>query len=128
MVAAVLLWMPSTALAGRTLDVDPHHVKFGKQPFETLETRTFTVTNKSYEPLVITAEPQLPDDFSHLIDSTCILGDTELAPGESCTTVVGFRPTLYFAGLETASVRITARNLAGSLLFETIVEITGRGV
>jgi phage terminase large subunit-like protein len=117
-----------TARAVSPISIDPDRVQFGKQPFETLETRSFTVTNRADEPLVVTIEPQLPDDFSHLIDSTCILGDTELEPGESCTTVVGFRPTLFFAGLETASVRVTARDLVGALRFEGIVEIAGQGV
>jgi hypothetical protein len=42
--------------------------------------------------------------------------------------VIGFRPTPFFAGLETASVKVTAHDLAGNLRFEGVVEITGRGV
>ena len=43
--AAVSLWLPSTAVAGRTLDVSPHNIKFGKQPFHQLSKRSFTITN-----------------------------------------------------------------------------------
>jgi hypothetical protein len=127
-VAAFALCLPATASAARTLDLHPHQVKFGKQPFFTLETRTITIENVSSELLVVTTAPELPDDFSHLIDSTCALGDTQLAAGESCTVVIGFRPTPFFAGLETARVIVTARDLAGNVVFEGTVVITGRGV
>jgi hypothetical protein len=111
------------------LDVDPSSVSFGDQPFETFETRTFTVTNIWSHTISLTSDAGLPDDFSHLIDSTCGLGDRTLAPGESCTHVVGFRPTEYFAGLETATVVLTARDQAtGTLLVTRTVEITGTGV
>ena len=111
------------------LDVDPSSVSFGDQPFETLETRSFTVTNVWSHTISLTSDAGLPDDFSHLIDSTCGLGDRTLAPGESCTHVVGFRPTPYFEGIETATVVLTARDQAtGTLLVTRTVEITGRGV
>jgi hypothetical protein len=110
------------------LDLDPDRVRFGTQPFETLETRTLTIENESSQPLVVTIEAQLPDDFSDLIFGTCILGDTVLEAGEECTHVVGFRPTPFFGGFETASLVVTARDLEGRLLFERIVEMTGRGV
>jgi hypothetical protein len=126
--AIAALAMPSTAAAGRTLDVDPHQVKFGKQPFETFETRTFRVTNTTEHTVTLTSDAGLPDDFSHLIDSTCGLGDRWLAPRESCTHVIGFRPTPFFAGLETATVVLTARGPGGSVWQERTVEITGRGI
>jgi hypothetical protein len=111
------------------LDVDPSSVSFGDQPFETFETRSFTVTNIWSHTVNLTSDPGLPDDFSHLIDSTCGLGDHTLAPGGSCTHVVGFRPTPYFAGIETATVVLTVRDQAtGTLLVTRTVEITGRGV
>ena len=111
------------------LDVDPSSVSFGDQPFETLETRSFTVTNVWSHTITLTSDAGLPDDFSHLIFSTCGLGDRTLAAGESCTHVVGFRPTEYFAGLETATVVLTARDQAtGTLLGTRNVEITGTGV
>jgi hypothetical protein len=111
------------------LDVSPSSVSFGDQPFETFETRSFAVTNIWSHSIVLTSDAGLPDDFSHLIDSTCGLGDRTLAPGESCTHVVGFRPTEFFAGLETATVVLTARDQAtGTLLVTGTVEITGTGV
>jgi hypothetical protein len=111
------------------LDVDPASVTFGEQPFETFETRSFTVTNVWSHAITLTSDAGLPDDFSHLIDSTCGLGDHQLAPEESCTHVVGFRPTPFFAGLETATVVLTARDQAtGTFLVSRTVEITGTGV
>ena len=111
------------------LDVDPSSVSFGDQPFETFETRTFTVTNSWSHSITLTSDAGLPDDFSHLIFSTCGLGDRALAAGESCTHVVGFRPTPFFEGIETATVVLTARDQAtGTLLGSETVEITGRGV
>ena len=110
------------------LDV-PSSVSFGDQPFETFETRSFTVTNVWSHTIALTSDAGLPDDFSHLIDSTCGLGDRTLAPAESCTHVVGFRPTPYFEGIETATVVLTARDQAtGTLLGTRTVEITGRGI
>jgi hypothetical protein len=111
------------------LGVDPGSVSFGDQPFETFETRSFTVTNIWSHAITLTSDAGLPDDFSHLIDSTCGLGEKTLAPGESCTHVVGFRPTEFFAGLETATVVLTARDQGtGTLLVTRTVEITGTGV
>ena len=112
----------------KVLDVDPHSVKFGRQPFDTFETRTFRVKNTTEHTITLTSSAGLPDDFSHLIFSTCGLGDKVLAPRESCTHVIGFRPTLYFAGLERATVLLEARGPSGLLWQERLVEITGRGV
>ena len=110
----------------RVLDA-PDVVTFGRQKFETLETRTFTVTNTTEHPITLTTDAGLPDDFSHLIFSTCGLGDHPLGPHESCTEVIGFRPTPFFAGLETATIVLTARGPSG-LVWETrTVSITGRG-
>jgi hypothetical protein len=78
--------------------------------------------------VTLRSSPGLPDDFSHLIDSTCGLGDRVLAPRETCTHVVGFRPTPFFAGLETATVFLEALGPSGSVWQERTVVITGRGV
>jgi hypothetical protein len=111
------------------IDVYPSSVSFGDQPFETFETRSFTVTNIWSQTISLSSAAGMPDDFSHLIDSTCGLDDKTLAPGESCTHVVGFRPTPFFEGIETATVVLTARDQAtGTLLVTRTVEITGRGV
>jgi hypothetical protein len=106
----------------------PDRVKFGRQPFDTLETRTFKVKNTTEHTITLTTDAGLPDDFSHLIFSTCGLGDHVLAPHETCTEVVGFRPTPYFAGLETATIVLTARGPSGLVWQTRTVEITGRGV
>ena len=105
----------------------PNHVSFGKQRFETFETRTFRVKNTTEHTITLTSSPGLPDDFSHLIDSTCGLGDRTLAPRESCTHVIGFRPTEFFAGLERATVVLEARGPSGLLWQTRTVELTGRG-
>lgn len=107
---------PAASAAKWVLDTNPNRVRFGNQAFYSFETRTLTVTNKSSQTLVLTSDAGLPDDFSHLIDSTCGLGDKVLASGESCTHVVGFRPTPYFAGWETATLVLTARDQAGDSL------------
>jgi hypothetical protein len=106
----------------------PDGVTFGRQAFETFETRTFTVSNTTEHTITLRSSPGLPDDFSHLIDSTCGLGDKVLAPHESCTHVIGFRPTPFFAGLETATVLLEAFGPSGLLWEERTVVITGRGV
>ena len=93
LVAAVSLWMPSTATASRTLDVHPDHVKFGKQPFNSFTKRAFTIKNVSHKPIRVAIEPGfVPDDFSPgQPESTCPLtSETELAPRESCTHVIGY--------------------------------------
>jgi hypothetical protein len=117
-----------TGQAVPPITIAPPHMRFGTQPFETFATRTVTIKNKTAIPLIVTVDAQLPDDFSDLIDSTCVLGDTELAPGGRCTHVVGFRPTPFFGGFETASLVVTVRNLAGTQLYQQLVEITGTGV
>ncbi len=130
-VAAALaaLTMTSTASAAKPeLDTRPNQVRFGSQPYETFETRTVTVVNKSSRPVALTSDAGLPDDFSHLIDSTCGLGDRMLASRETCTHVVGFRPTPFFGGVETATLVLTARDASGTEIDQLTVLITGRGI
>ena len=110
----------------RVLDA-PDSVTFGRQRFNTFETRTFNVTNTTEHTITLTTDIGLPDDFSHLIDSTCGLGDHVLGPHETCTEVIGFRPTPFFAGLETATVVLTARGESGLVWQTRTVTITGRG-
>jgi hypothetical protein len=114
------------------LDIDPNQVKFGKQPFETFTKKSFTITNTSSQTLLVSIEPvRAPDDFSPgQIESTCPLSFTEtvLDPGETCTHVIGFRPTPFFAGREVAILRVTARDEAGTILYTRDVKITGQGV
>ena len=87
-----------TGQAVSPISIDPERMRFGSQPFETFATRTVTIKNKTAIPLLVTVDAQLPDDFSDLIASTCVLGDTVLAAGDRCTHVVGFRPTPFFGG------------------------------
>jgi hypothetical protein len=125
----VAVAVPVASAAGPVLSIHPKQVKFGTQPYESLTVKSFTVTNSSSQTLVATTElVRFPDDFSYLIDSTCGLGDITLAPRESCTVVVGFRPTPFFAGLEEALIRVTARDSAGTVLFDRTVSLTGRGI
>jgi hypothetical protein len=107
--------------------VAPDQVTFGRQRFETFETRTFSVENTTERTVTLTTDIGLPDDFSHLIFSTCGLGDNVLAPHERCAEVVGFRPTPFFAGLETATIVLTARGSTGLVWEVRTVVITGRG-
>jgi hypothetical protein len=62
--AIAALVMPSTAMA-RTLDVSPHRVEFGKQPWNSFTKRTFTIKNVSKKPVTVAVEPGfVSDDFS----------------------------------------------------------------
>ena len=119
---------PAASAAKPVLDVRPNQVRFGNQPYETFETRTATVTNRSSSTIVLTSDAGLPDDFSHLIFSTCGLSDRVLAPRESCTHVIGFRPTPFFGGPETATLVLTARDETGAVVDQLTVLITGTGI
>jgi hypothetical protein len=123
---------PPASAVRPALDIDPAHVKFGKQQFESFTKKSLTVTNQTSETLVVSIEQvRVPDDFSPgQIESTCTLAftDTVLEPGETCTHVIGFRPTPFFAGCELAILRVTARDEAGNLLYTRDVRITGRGI
>jgi hypothetical protein len=126
---AALAAVPVASAASPVLGIHPKQVNYGTKPYESLTVKTFAVTNNSSQTLVVTTEQaRFPDDFSYLIDSTCGLGDITLAAKESCTVVVGFRPTPFFAGLEEALIRVTARDSAGTLLFDSTVSLTGRGI
>jgi hypothetical protein len=113
------------------VDIDPNQVKFGKQQFESFTKKSFSITNQSSETVVVTIEQvRVPDDFSPgQIESTCTLEftDTVLEPGETCTHVIGFRPTPFFAGRELAILRVIVRDEAGNVLYTREVRITGRG-
>jgi hypothetical protein len=122
---------PTASAAKPALDITPNHVNFGNQPFESLTERSFTITNQSSETLAVTIDQvRVPDDFSPgQIQSTCTLIDpTLLAPGESCTHFVTYRPTPFFEGLEVAILRVTARDAAGNIVYTDDVRMTGRGV
>jgi hypothetical protein len=122
-IATAMAVAPAPVLA-----LSPDSLSFGEQPYETFETRTLTVTNVASQGISLTSDAGLPDDFSHLIDSTCGLGERALAPGESCTHVIGFRPTPFFGGPQTATLVLTARDGAGATITQVTVPITGTGV
>ena len=127
--AAALIAMTQTAAADR-LAVVPTHVRFGRQVFETNTLASFTITNRSAEDLVVTIDQiQVGDDFSPgQIESTCTLGDTPLPAGRTCMHVVGFRPSLFFAGREDATMRVSARDTSGRVVFDRSVRLSGTGV
>jgi hypothetical protein len=133
LVAAVGFFAAPAATASRfdppSLRVHPTHVRFGRQPFESNTLRSFTITNTSDETLLVTVEQvQVGDDFSPgQTESTCALGDTLLDPGQSCTHVVGFRPSEFFCCHETAIMRVTAFDDRGQVVYDRQVKLSGSG-
>jgi hypothetical protein len=112
------------------LAVVPTHVRFGEQPLESNTPGSFTITNQSSRALLVSIDQvEVGDDFSPgQTASTCALGETLLPAGQSCTHVVGFRPSLFFAGCETAWLRVTVRDEWERVLFERLVKLSGTGV
>jgi hypothetical protein len=130
--AAAFLALPSTAAAGPTLEVDPHHLSFGKQPFNTFVKKTITITNVSSQPIAVSVEAGfIPDDFSPgQPESTCPWFEpTTLAPGQSCTHVVGYYadPAAPFLGPRRIELNVVARDEAGQALASRTVIVTARG-
>ena len=111
------------------LVVHPRHVQFGHQPFESNTLRSFRITNTSSETLLVTIEQvQVGDDVSPgQVESTCALGDTLLSPHQNCTQVVGFRPTEFFGGFETALMRVIAHDDSGAVRYDELVMLSGTG-
>src|SRR5262245_60788460 len=128
--AAVALAAPAASADRPPIQIHPTELRFGNQPFESFTKLGFAIENRSAQALRVTVESvQMPDDFSPgQIESTCTLGDTWLAAQESCSHVVGFRPTPYFAGPETALIRVSAWDGGGTQLFERLVKLDGQGV
>jgi hypothetical protein len=125
------LMAPSAPAASPALSLDRHQINFGSQPFGSLTVESFSVTNTSPKPLYVRIDQvQVWDDFSPgLIESTCTLTDERvLAPGESCTHFVSFRPSEFFAGRETSLLRVVARNDAGATVYTRDVRLVGRAV
>jgi hypothetical protein len=113
------------------LHVSPHRLIFGRQAFGSFTKRTVTLTNKSSEALRVSIEAIAPDDFSPgQPESTCELSFTvnALQAGESCTHVVGFQPSPFFTGPQSAELIINVLGDGGGVLKTHRVEITGRGV
>lgn len=112
------------------LAVIPTHVPFGRRPFESNTLGSFTITNQSSQPLAVTIDQvDVGDDFSPgQPESTCAPGETLLPAGQSCTHVVGFRPSLFSAGCDTAWLQVTVRDEWERVLFERLVKLSGTGV
>jgi hypothetical protein len=133
LVAVILLAAAPATVAKRALDVSPHQLKFGKQPFGSTTTKTITITNRTSEALFVSVEQVfVPDTFSPgQPESTCTLTEPRLlGPGETCTHVVTFfaDPAPAFAGRQEGALRITARDEAGTVVHSQIVKMSGRGV
>lgn len=131
LVAAAISTVAQAASAhGPALAVVPTHVRFGEQPLESNTLGSFTITNQSSRALVVAIDQiQVGDDFSPgQTESTCGLGETLLPARQSCPHVVGFRPSLFFAGCETAWLQVTVRDEWERVLFERRVKLTGTGV
>ena len=111
------------------LSVHPRHVRFGRQPFESNTLKSFEITNTSDEELLVTIEQvRVGDDFSPgQVSSSCGLGDTLLPPGQTCEQVIGFRPTPFFGGFETAEMRVIAHDASGQVRYDRLVRLSGHG-
>jgi len=117
--------------APQVVAVVPTHVRFGRQPLETETKASFTITNQSDQTVLVTIEQvEVWDDFSPgQVESTCRLGENLLPAGQSCSHVIGFRPSLFFLGRETSLMRVTAHDESGTtLLFDRNVKLSGTGV
>lgn len=133
LVATVALALPSAAVADRALEVDPHHLGFGKQPFNTFTKKAFTITNVGSQPIAVSVEPGfVPDDFSPgQPESTCPLTEpTTLDPGQSCTHVVGYYadPAPPFLGPRRIELNVVARDESGQVVATRTVIVTARGI
>ena len=127
--AAVSLAPAAPPPAGPPIRVQPTHVRFGRHPFESNTLRSFHIENRSSEALLITIEQvRVGDDFSPgQTSSTCPLGESLLPAGEVCEQVIGFRPSEFFGGHETAEMRVIARDLQGTEVASQRVRLSGTG-
>lgn len=131
---SVVLALASPALAAKpALDLTPHHLKFGAQPFGSTTTLTLTITNTSSEPLFVSVKgTAVPDTFSPgQIGSTCVIFEpTRVEPGERCTEIVDFfaDPSPTFAGWQTGALDVSARDADGALVYSRTVKMSGRGI
>jgi hypothetical protein len=128
--ALCLIYYPAALAEGRALDVSPHQLKFGKQPFGSTTRLTLTIANRSSRPLFASvATVNVPDSFSPGQEgSTCPLADgTALDPGESCVHVVDFFADRSFAGRQTGELAVTASDANGAVVGSRKVRMSGTG-
>jgi hypothetical protein len=129
-IVAALAALPAVA-EPPVASVVPTNVRFGRQLLETETKASFTITNRSDQAVLVTIDQvEVWDDFSPgQVESTCPLGESLLAAGQSCNHVIGFRPSLFFLGRETSLMRVTAHDESGTtLLFQRDVKLTGTAV
>jgi hypothetical protein len=130
LVAGLFLVLCSAVPAeGHQLQLRPHQLKFGKQPFGSTTLRTVQISNASSHPLSVSVESiNVPDPFSPgQVGSTCQFTEaTPLEPGQSCFHIVGFYadPSPTFAGRQTGELGITARDANGALVDSTTVRMS----
>ena len=118
---------------GKSIEVDPRHVEFGEQPYDSFTKRTVTITNDSSRPLTVTVQsPFVPDDFSPgQPESTCPWDvPTTLGPGESCTHVIGYYADSAepFQGHREIELQVVARDGYGTIVKTRTVKVTARPV
>jgi Ca2+-binding RTX toxin-like protein len=131
-IAALGLAVPHAHAAPTPIKVVPSAIKFGTKVVGTDYFGDVRITNASKEPLQFLVDSALPDDFGFglLPGSTCpvLTPGAILAPGESCTAVVRFTPTPFFAdGQQAGSLTVTATDLATGEVSSTLIPVTGRG-
>ena len=123
----------AAAARSEVLRVLPRTVAFGTRAVGSFTLKGATVTNAGPESVQVLVTPDsMPDDFSFglLPGSTCpALEPAPLAPGESCTAVVGFRPSDYFAGQrQEARLLVTATDPQTRTVIATaLITFTGQG-
>jgi len=124
---------PAAPATKPALDITPHQLKFGAQPFGSTTRLSLTITNTSSQPLFVSVEEiSVPDSFSPGQEgSTCVLfAATPLEPGETCSHIVAFfaDPSPTFAGRQTGALGVSARDGQGVLIDSQIVKMSGTGV
>ena len=115
------------------LRVTPSTVKFGTRPVGSFTLKDAVITNISSSSVnLLVSIDRMPDDFSFglLPGSTCPpFEPTAFGPGASCSAVVGFRPSEFFAGQDqVARLRATATGPStGAVLESVLIDYTGKG-
>jgi Ca2+-binding RTX toxin-like protein len=131
-VAALGVAVPQAGAAPTTIKVAPKAIRFGTKVVGTDYFASVEITNASAGPLQFLVEGGLPDDFGFGLfpGSTCpaLTPGAILVAGESCTAVVRFTPTAFFAGSEqTGSLTVTATDLATGAVTSALIPVSGQG-
>ena len=96
LIAVAALAAPSSAVAGKTLDVSPQQLEFGEQPFHSFTKQGLHRQEREQEAVAVSVETGfVPDDFSPgQPESTCApFGSTTLAKDRAAPTWSGTTPT-----------------------------------